>query len=133
MHVTVHIESVTDGITVHWQGVDVPNPMDGVAWVTQDAVMEGESAVMAPAPQAVRAPATPRVEAREPTPTPVVAPAPEEAPVATSPARAGSNPPAAPARPRVVAAPKRASAAAKQVPQAPAPAPKESDGWEDDR
>jgi len=36
-------ESVPEGITLHWHGVDVPNPMDGVAGVTQDAVLEGES------------------------------------------------------------------------------------------
>ena len=36
-------ESVPGGVTLHWHGIDVPNPMDGVAGVTQDAVMEGES------------------------------------------------------------------------------------------
>ncbi len=30
-----------DGITLHWHGVDVPNAEDGVAGVTQDAVMPG--------------------------------------------------------------------------------------------
>ncbi len=35
-------ESVPDGITLHWHGVDVPNAMDGVAGVTQDAVGLGE-------------------------------------------------------------------------------------------
>ncbi|MGI5239808.1 multicopper oxidase family protein [Dactylosporangium sp. CA-139066] len=29
------------GVTVHWHGVDVPNAMDGVAGVTQDAVAPG--------------------------------------------------------------------------------------------
>ena len=43
VEVTVTNESVADGITLHWHGIDVPNPMDGVAGVTQDAVMEGES------------------------------------------------------------------------------------------
>ncbi len=43
VEVTVTNESVPDGITLHWHGIDVPNPMDGVAGVTQDAVMEGES------------------------------------------------------------------------------------------
>ena len=33
--------SVTDGVTLHWHGVDVPNAMDGVAGVTQDAVPVG--------------------------------------------------------------------------------------------
>ncbi len=32
-----------DGTTLHWHGIDVPNAMDGVAGVTQDAVMPGES------------------------------------------------------------------------------------------
>ena len=42
--VEVHLtnESVPDGITLHWHGVDVPNAEDGVAGVTQDAVGEGE-------------------------------------------------------------------------------------------
>jgi FtsP/CotA-like multicopper oxidase with cupredoxin domain len=35
-------ESVRDGITLHWHGVDVPNGEDGVAGVTQDAVSVGE-------------------------------------------------------------------------------------------
>lgn len=35
-------ESVPDGVTLHWHGVDVPNAMDGVAGVTQNAVMVGE-------------------------------------------------------------------------------------------
>jgi FtsP/CotA-like multicopper oxidase with cupredoxin domain len=35
-------ESVPDGITLHWHGVDVPNAEDGVAGVTQDAVGIGE-------------------------------------------------------------------------------------------
>ncbi len=34
-------ESVPDGVAVHWHGVDVPNAVDGVAGVTQDAVMVG--------------------------------------------------------------------------------------------
>jgi FtsP/CotA-like multicopper oxidase with cupredoxin domain len=33
--------SVVTGITLHWHGVDVPNAMDGVAGVTQDAVPVG--------------------------------------------------------------------------------------------
>ena len=36
-------EDVRDGTTLHWHGIDVPNAMDGVAGVTQDAVMPGES------------------------------------------------------------------------------------------
>lgn len=36
-------QSVPDGVTLHWHGVDVPNAMDGVAGVTQDAVPVGGS------------------------------------------------------------------------------------------
>ena len=41
--IEVHLrnESVTAGVTLHWHGVDVPNAMDGVAGVTQDAVPIG--------------------------------------------------------------------------------------------
>ena len=43
--IEVHLrnESVAAGITLHWHGVDVPNADDGVAGVTQDAVMIGQS------------------------------------------------------------------------------------------
>jgi FtsP/CotA-like multicopper oxidase with cupredoxin domain len=34
-------ESVEEGATLHWHGVDVPNAVDGVAGVTQDAVPVG--------------------------------------------------------------------------------------------
>jgi len=43
VQVTLTNESVPDGATLHWHGVDVPNAMDGVAGVTQNAVMPGES------------------------------------------------------------------------------------------
>ncbi|MDX6224349.1 MAG: hypothetical protein QOE64_725 [Frankiales bacterium] len=45
--VEVHLmnESVPDGITLHWHGVDVPNAEDGVAGVTQDAVRVGHEYV----------------------------------------------------------------------------------------
>ncbi len=33
---------VEEGVTIHWHGVDVPNAEDGVAGVTQDAVLPGE-------------------------------------------------------------------------------------------
>jgi len=33
--------SVPDGVALHWHGIDVPNAMDGVAGVTQDAVQLG--------------------------------------------------------------------------------------------
>ena len=36
-------ESVPDGVTLHWHGLDVPNAEDGVAGVTQDAVAKGRS------------------------------------------------------------------------------------------
>jgi FtsP/CotA-like multicopper oxidase with cupredoxin domain len=45
VEVTLVNENVIDGATLHWHGVDVPNAMDGVAGVTQDAVMPGESFV----------------------------------------------------------------------------------------
>lgn len=35
----------TESTTVHWHGIDVPNAMDGVAGVTQDAVAPGEEFV----------------------------------------------------------------------------------------
>ncbi|WP_136706128.1 multicopper oxidase family protein [Agromyces sp. H66] len=34
-------ESVGDGATLHWHGIDVPNAADGVAGITQDAVPVG--------------------------------------------------------------------------------------------
>ena len=34
-------EDIDDGVSIHWHGVDVPNGEDGVAGVTQDAVMPG--------------------------------------------------------------------------------------------
>ncbi|MFF8485929.1 multicopper oxidase family protein [Streptomyces antibioticus] len=41
VEVTLINQNVTDGVTVHWHGVDVPNAEDGVAGVTQDAVRPG--------------------------------------------------------------------------------------------
>lgn len=41
VEVRVHNQNVTDGMTVHWHGVDVPNAADGVAGVTQDAIPPG--------------------------------------------------------------------------------------------
>jgi FtsP/CotA-like multicopper oxidase with cupredoxin domain len=41
VEVQLRNESVTDGVTLHWHGIDVPNAMDGVAGVTQDAVPVG--------------------------------------------------------------------------------------------
>ena len=41
--VEVHLRNldVADGVALHWHGVDVPNAMDGVAGVTQDALPPG--------------------------------------------------------------------------------------------
>ena len=41
--VEVHVrnESVAAGIALHWHGIDVPNAMDGVTGVTQDAIAVG--------------------------------------------------------------------------------------------
>jgi FtsP/CotA-like multicopper oxidase with cupredoxin domain len=36
-------EDIGQGVTIHWHGVDVPNAEDGVAGVTQDAVLPGSS------------------------------------------------------------------------------------------
>jgi FtsP/CotA-like multicopper oxidase with cupredoxin domain len=41
VEVTLVNENVSDGVTLHWHGVDVPNAEDGVAGVTQDAVPVG--------------------------------------------------------------------------------------------
>ena len=45
VEVTLINESVPDGVTAHWHGVDVPNAEDGVAGVTQDAIGVGEEHV----------------------------------------------------------------------------------------
>ena len=42
VEVRVRNESVADGMTLHWHGLDVPNAEDGVAGVTQDAIGTGE-------------------------------------------------------------------------------------------
>jgi FtsP/CotA-like multicopper oxidase with cupredoxin domain len=42
VQVTLVNESVAEGTTLHWHGVDVPNAEDGVAGVTQDAVLPGQ-------------------------------------------------------------------------------------------
>ena len=41
VEVTLVNQSVADGVTLHWHGVDVPNAEDGVAGITQDAVPVG--------------------------------------------------------------------------------------------
>ena len=43
VQVRVRNEDVADGLTLHWHGLDVPNSVDGVAGVTQDAIMPGET------------------------------------------------------------------------------------------
>lgn len=41
IEVTLVNKDIEDGVTIHWHGVDVPNAEDGVAGVTQNAVMPG--------------------------------------------------------------------------------------------
>lgn len=51
--ITVHVgelvevvlvnKDIDDGVTIHWHGLDVPNGMDGVAGITQNAVRPGET------------------------------------------------------------------------------------------
>jgi FtsP/CotA-like multicopper oxidase with cupredoxin domain len=42
VQVTLVNRDIAGGVTIHWHGVDVPNADDGVAGVTQDAVLPGE-------------------------------------------------------------------------------------------
>jgi FtsP/CotA-like multicopper oxidase with cupredoxin domain len=42
VQVTLRNKDVEGGVTLHWHGIDVPNAEDGVAGVTQNAVMPGE-------------------------------------------------------------------------------------------
>jgi FtsP/CotA-like multicopper oxidase with cupredoxin domain len=42
VQVTLVNEDIDQGVTIHWHGVDVPNAEDGVAGVTQNAVLPGE-------------------------------------------------------------------------------------------
>ena len=39
VEVTLVNDDVSQGVTIHWHGVDVPNAEDGVAGVTQNAVL----------------------------------------------------------------------------------------------
>jgi FtsP/CotA-like multicopper oxidase with cupredoxin domain len=41
VEVTLVNRDIEGGVTIHWHGVDVPNAEDGVAGVTQDAVLPG--------------------------------------------------------------------------------------------
>ncbi len=43
VEVVLRNDDVEDGVTIHWHGIDVPNAEDGVAGVTQDAVLPGQS------------------------------------------------------------------------------------------
>jgi FtsP/CotA-like multicopper oxidase with cupredoxin domain len=43
VEVVVRNADVEDAVTIHWHGIDVPNAEDGVAGVTQDAVVPGQS------------------------------------------------------------------------------------------
>ncbi len=42
VEVMLENQDVEAGVTIHWHGVDVPNAEDGVAGVTQNAVLPGE-------------------------------------------------------------------------------------------
>lgn len=42
MEVTLINKDIEAGVTIHWHGYNVPNAMDGVAGMTQDAVQVGE-------------------------------------------------------------------------------------------
>jgi FtsP/CotA-like multicopper oxidase with cupredoxin domain len=42
VQVTLVNDNISDGITLHWHGVDVPNAEDGVAGITQNAVKPGQ-------------------------------------------------------------------------------------------
>ena len=42
VEVTLVNEDIEQGVTIHWHGVDVPNAEDGVAGVTQNAVLPGQ-------------------------------------------------------------------------------------------
>ncbi|UQZ84663.1 Blue copper oxidase CueO precursor [Paenibacillus konkukensis] len=43
VEVTLVNKNIEQGATIHWHGLDVPNAEDGVAGVTQDAVMPGQT------------------------------------------------------------------------------------------
>ena len=43
VQVTLHNKDVSEGVTIHWHGLDVENAEDGVAGVTQNAVPPGGS------------------------------------------------------------------------------------------
>ncbi len=43
VEVVLRNDDVSEGVTIHWHGVDVPNAEDGVAGVTQNAVLPGQT------------------------------------------------------------------------------------------
>jgi FtsP/CotA-like multicopper oxidase with cupredoxin domain len=43
VEVTLVNKDIEEGVTIHWHGLDVPNGEDGVAGLTQDAVMPGQT------------------------------------------------------------------------------------------
>ncbi|HWM16512.1 MAG TPA: multicopper oxidase family protein [Microbacterium sp.] len=43
VQVTLHNRDIQEGVTIHWHGYPVANGEDGVAGITQDAVLPGES------------------------------------------------------------------------------------------
>ena len=43
VEVVLRNDDVAEGVTIHWHGVDVPNAEDGVAGVTQNAVLPGQT------------------------------------------------------------------------------------------
>jgi len=43
LEVHVKNENVAGGISLHWHGVDLPNAEDGIAGVTQDAILPGQT------------------------------------------------------------------------------------------
>jgi FtsP/CotA-like multicopper oxidase with cupredoxin domain len=43
VEVRLHNQNVEEGVALHWHGIDLPNAEDGVAGVTQDAVLPGTS------------------------------------------------------------------------------------------
>lgn len=45
IEVVLENKDISDGVTIHWHGLNVPNAEDGVAGATQDAVMPGEKHV----------------------------------------------------------------------------------------
>jgi FtsP/CotA-like multicopper oxidase with cupredoxin domain len=43
VEVRLHNDNVTNGVALHWHGIDVPNAEDGVAGVTQNATLPGKT------------------------------------------------------------------------------------------